>query len=99
MNTSTKTTNALLFSALNLIANSVLATGAHPNGPAITPDTDSKTQGNSAVNTVNSNQLEASFLKVYAGCKTDHASFEPVRIGVENVSDQVMGIHAQVEQA
>lgn len=43
--------------------------------------------------------LETSFLKVYAGCKVDHASFEAKKIAPERVSEFVNTIHAQMEKA
>src|SRR4051812_42850443 len=91
-------TKTVLFSTLNLLANSALVMSAHASGIE-TPTAKSKIPEQSAVNQLNSNQLEASFLKVYAGCKVDHASFEPVPVGIESVSDRILGIHAQLGQA
>lgn len=90
-------TKVVIFSTINLLANSALAISAHASEAknlTIKP----KTPEQSAANQLNSNQLEASFLKVYAGCKVDRASFEPLPVGIESVSGRVLGIHAQLGQ-
>ena len=87
----------VLFSALNLLMNSALVMSSHASG-AHNPTMKPKAPEQGAANEFNSNQLEASFLKVYAGCKVDHASFAPIPVGIESVSERILGIHAQLGQ-
>ena len=94
MNTLRKA-STLLLPALNALFNTALAADAQMDATTVAQGTMSKTQGG-LVTGLNANQLEASFLKVYAGCKVDNASFEPISIGVEGVSEQVIKIHSEV---
>lgn len=47
----------------------------------------------------NTNEFEASFLKVSNSCKVSHAAFDAVYVGLENISQEVIGVHAEIEMA
>jgi hypothetical protein len=94
MNTLNKA-GALPLPVLNALANTAFATSSQVDAVTIAHDAKSETQ-ECVIAALNANQLEASFLKVYAGCKIDNASFEPISIGVEGVPAQVIMIHSEV---
>ncbi len=87
---------AAVFTSISLGVQTVLAMTAFaaptsPQAPAAS--------GDHVATTLGANELEASFIKVSAKCKTSHAAFEAVRVAIKDISADVRSIHAQIETA
>lgn len=91
-----------VITSVNLATNAALSMAMAHSTQAIgqsSYDNKSEHPRSSSVMQVNTNEFEASFLKVSASCKVSHAAFDAVSVGVENISPEVLSIHAEIERA
>ncbi len=91
-----------VLTGLNLAVNAALSVGAHAGvatDQATSYGTEPSSFRHSDVMQVNTNEFETSFLKVSASCKSSHAAFDAVSVGLENVPVEVRLIHAEIETA
>lgn len=90
-----------LFTGLNLVigVTGIGASAAVSHADLILDKHVTKPSGANTVLQSDSREFEASFLKVSAGCKVDHAAFDAVEVAVREIPSEVRAIHAKVEEA
>ena len=95
--------NLMTIAGLNLAANVLALVAILPSSRAAvnTASTIRNNQGstNSQVNSASMTSIEKSFLEVPKMCKNRSAAFDPVFVGREAVSSQVLSIHHALDFA
>jgi len=98
MNQKTKLT---ILTGVNFAVNAALSMGAQAGTMHHHPinKTDNATGSNNRVLQADTNEFEASFLEVSKSCKVSNPAFDAVSVGLENISPDVISIHAEIETA
>ena len=78
-----------------LAVNAALSLGAYADAVQPAAGEQKNTQ---VIQSVGS-EFEISFLNVTASCKVSHAAFDVVSVGLENISHDIIAIHAEGEIA
>lgn len=90
-----------VLTGLNIVigATGIAAHAASAHADSTMQNQDSNSSRASDVLQSDTREFEASFLKVSAGCKVDHAAFDAVEVAVREIPAEVRAIHAEVEEA